>query len=45
MLQVTPSALTADFKILRYVSRPGAPAEKGATLVLPDRGQGLTSST
>ncbi|MGW3348862.1 alkaline phosphatase D family protein [Nonomuraea rubra] len=45
MLRVTPADLTADFKILRYVSSPGAPAEKAATLTLHDRSKGLTGVT
>ena len=34
--RITPDALRADFRILPYVSRPGAPVQTGASFVVPD---------
>ncbi|GAA3090322.1 hypothetical protein GCM10020001_001750 [Nonomuraea salmonea] len=45
MLEITPSTLTAAFKIVRYVSRPGATAETAATVRLHDRVPGLGAAT
>lgn len=39
---VTPDTLTADFRVVPYVSRPGAPAETRASFVIEDRAAGLT---
>ena len=44
MVDVTMSTLTATFKILRYVSRPGATAETAAVLALQDRIPGLVEA-
>lgn len=33
---ITPEALRADFRILPYVSRPGAPVDTGASFVVSD---------
>ncbi|WP_424532840.1 alkaline phosphatase D family protein [Sphaerisporangium viridialbum] len=41
MLKVEPTALTADFKVVRYVSTPGAPA----TFVIADKLPGLLRQT
>ncbi|MEV6980207.1 alkaline phosphatase D family protein [Sphaerisporangium sp. NPDC051017] len=41
MVKVTPTAVVADFKILRYVSTPGAPALTAATFEVPDQVPGL----
>lgn len=35
--RVTPDELRADFRTVPYVSRPGAPAQTGATFTVPDR--------
>jgi alkaline phosphatase D len=37
MVKLEPTALTADFKIVRYVSTPGAPALTAATFVIADK--------
>ena len=34
--RITPEEMRADFRILPYVTRPGAPVETGATFVIPD---------
>ncbi|HEX4356733.1 MAG TPA: alkaline phosphatase D family protein [Pseudonocardia sp.] len=39
--RITPDTLTADFRVVPYVSRPGAPAETRASFVLEDRAAGL----
>ncbi|GAA2680017.1 alkaline phosphatase D family protein [Actinoplanes palleronii] len=39
---ITPDAMTADFVVLPYVSRPGAPAHTRASFVIEDRVPGLT---
>ncbi|MEU8110098.1 alkaline phosphatase D family protein [Nonomuraea muscovyensis] len=41
MIQITPSTLTADFKIVPYVSTPGAPVVTAGTFALHDRIRGL----
>lgn len=38
---ITPGQLTADFDVLPYVSRPGAPAHTRARFVIEDRVPGL----
>lgn len=35
-IRITPEALWADFRILPYVSRPGAPVDTGASFVVLD---------
>ncbi|MGW0158455.1 alkaline phosphatase D family protein [Mycobacterium sp. NPDC003323] len=35
--RITPDDIRADFRVLPYVSRPGAPADTGATFVIADR--------
>jgi alkaline phosphatase D len=39
--RITATELTADFRALPYVQRPGAPAETRATFVVEDRRPGL----
>ncbi|MFI5936165.1 alkaline phosphatase D family protein [Actinoplanes sp. NPDC051494] len=39
--RITPGDLTADFRVLPYVTRPGAPAHTRATFVIEDRVPGL----
>jgi alkaline phosphatase D len=39
--RITPDALTADFRVVPYVSRPGAPGETRARFVVADRQAGL----
>ena len=39
--RLTPTELTADFRVLPYVQRPGAPVQTRATFVLEDRNPGL----
>jgi alkaline phosphatase D len=39
--RVTPAELTADFRVLPYVRRPGAPAHTRATFVIEDRSPAL----
>ncbi len=34
--RITPEEVRADFRILPYVTRPGAPVETGASFVIPD---------
>ncbi|GGK87201.1 alkaline phosphatase D [Sphaerisporangium melleum] len=41
MLRVEPAAVTADFKILRYVRTPGAPALTAAGFTVADQMPGL----
>ncbi|UQU65026.1 alkaline phosphatase D family protein [Couchioplanes caeruleus] len=38
---ITPDSLTADFRVVPYVSRAGAPAHTRATFVIEDRVPGL----
>jgi alkaline phosphatase D len=38
---VTPEAMTADFQVVPYVTRPGAPVHTRATFVVEDRVPGL----
>lgn len=38
---ITADALRADFRILPYVSRPGAAVQTGASFVVPDRASAL----
>jgi alkaline phosphatase D len=38
---ITPDSLTADFRVVPYVSRPDAPAHTRATFVIEDRVPGL----
>ena len=38
---VTPEAMTADFQVVPYVTRPGAPVHTRATFVVGDRVPGL----
>lgn len=45
MVKVEPAAVTAGFKIVRFVSRPGAPAATAATFVISDRLPGLRHQT
>lgn len=45
MVKIEPTALTADFKIVRYVSTPGAPVLTAATFVVADRLPGLLRQT
>jgi alkaline phosphatase D len=40
----TDTELTADFRVLPHVQRPGAPAETRATFVIEDRRPGLQSA-
>lgn len=35
--RITPGELRADFQVVPYVSRPGAPVQTRATFVVPDR--------
>ena len=39
--QITPETLAADFRVVPYVSRPGAPVETRASFVIEDRRAGL----
>jgi alkaline phosphatase D len=39
--RITAGALTADFRVLPYVTRPGAPVHTRATFVVEDRVRGL----
>jgi alkaline phosphatase D len=39
--RVTPDELRADFQVVPFVSRPGAPVQTGATFVVPDRAPAL----
>jgi alkaline phosphatase D len=39
-----PESLTADFRVVPYVSRPGAPVETRASFVVADRRPGLTAT-
>ena len=39
--RITDTELTADFRVLPYVQRPGAPVETRATFVIEDRRPGL----
>jgi alkaline phosphatase D len=39
--RITPDTLTADFRVVPYVSRPDAPAETRASFVVEDRAAGL----
>jgi alkaline phosphatase D len=39
--RITPDELRADFRVLPYVSRPGAPMRTGASFVVPDRDPAL----
>jgi alkaline phosphatase D len=39
--RITPDTLTADFRVVPYVSRPDAPAETRASFVIADRAAGL----
>ncbi|GII65452.1 alkaline phosphatase [Sphaerisporangium krabiense] len=41
MVKVEPTALVADFKVLKYVSTPGAPAHTAASFAVPDKIPGL----
>ena len=41
MTRLTPRELTADFQVVPYVSRPGAPVHTRATFVVEDRVPGL----
>lgn len=36
-VRITPSQLQADYRVLPYVSRPGAPVETAASFLVPDR--------
>ncbi len=45
MIKVEPTSLTASFKILHYVSTPGAPVLTAATFVVADRLPGLLRKT
>jgi alkaline phosphatase D len=38
---ITPDTVTADFRVVPYVSRPGAPGETRASFVIEDRRAGL----
>jgi alkaline phosphatase D len=38
----TPTEVTADFRVVPYVQRPGAPAQTRGTFVVEDRRPGLT---
>jgi alkaline phosphatase D len=40
----TPTEVTADFRVVPYVRRPGAPAETRATFVVEDREPGLSKA-
>jgi alkaline phosphatase D len=42
--RITPDELRADFRVLPYVSRPGAPVRTGASFVVPDRDPALHAS-
>lgn len=42
--RITPEALRADFRILPYVSRPGAPVSTGASFVVRDGEPALLQS-
>ncbi|WP_185061101.1 alkaline phosphatase D family protein [Pseudonocardia eucalypti] len=39
--RITPETITADFRVVPYVSRPDAPAETRASFVIEDRKAGL----
>ncbi|HEY2207378.1 MAG TPA: alkaline phosphatase D family protein [Pseudonocardia sp.] len=39
--RITPDAVTAEFRVVPYVSRPGAPVETRARFVVEDRRAGL----
>ncbi|MDY7084656.1 MAG: alkaline phosphatase D family protein [Actinomycetota bacterium] len=39
--RITPGSLTADFRVVPYVTRPGAPVHTRATFVIEDRVPGL----
>ena len=39
--RITADELRADFRVLPYVSRPGAPVHTGASFVVPDRDAAL----
>ncbi|MEV3901786.1 alkaline phosphatase D family protein [Mycobacterium sp. NPDC050551] len=39
--RLTPDEMRADFRVLPYVSRPGAPVRTGASFVVPDRAAAL----
>ncbi|HEX8348137.1 MAG TPA: alkaline phosphatase D family protein, partial [Actinoplanes sp.] len=39
--RITPAALTADFQVVPFVTRPGAPVHTRATFVVEDRVPGL----
>lgn len=39
--RITADEMRADFQVLPYVSRPGAPVGTGASFVVPDRDAGL----
>ncbi|GAA3833180.1 alkaline phosphatase D family protein [Sphaerisporangium flaviroseum] len=45
MLKVEPTVLTADFKIVRYVSIPGAPAVRAAAFLVADKAPRLLRQT
>jgi alkaline phosphatase D len=40
--RITPDALRADFQVVPYVTRPGAPGQTRASFVVADRVAGLT---
>jgi len=41
--RITATELTADFRVLPYIQRPGAPIQTQATFVIEDRKPGLNS--
>jgi alkaline phosphatase D len=41
--RLTPDEVRADFRVLDYVSRPGAPVRTGASFVVPDRAPALNA--
>lgn len=42
--KITPDTMTADFRVVPYVSRPGAPGETRASFVIEDRRAGLNKT-
>ena len=41
--RITPDELRADFRVVPFVSRPGAAVQTGASFVVPDRAPALHS--
>ncbi|MGH3570087.1 MAG: alkaline phosphatase D family protein, partial [Pseudonocardia sp.] len=39
----TPGSMTADFRVLSHVQRPGAPVQTRASFVVEDRSPGLNA--